>query len=259
MTVFQALVLGIVQGLGEFLPISSSAHLVLIPWLFGWQDPGLTFDVALHIGTLLAVVLYFWHDWLNLLQGALRKGASHEKRLFWYLVLATIPGGLFGLALESKAETAFRAPLLIGIMLMVMGVLLYLADKKRQARSLDAMSLGDALAIGVAQALAIIPGVSRSGITMAAARWFNLTREAAARFSFLMSTPIILGAGVLKLRHLTVADINLPFLTGVVSSFLVGILSISFLLRYLRRSNFGIFVIYRFVLGAIVILVALWR
>ena len=259
MTVFQALVLGIVQGLGEFLPISSSAHLVLIPWLFGWQDPGLTFDVALHLGTLLAVVLYFWRDWLNLLRGALARGVSNEKRLFWYLVLATIPGGLFGVALESKAETVFRAPLLIGIMLIVMGILLYLADKRRQARDLDTMSLGDALGIGVAQALAIIPGVSRSGITMAAARWFNLSREAAARFSFLMSTPIVLGAGILKLRHLTMTDINLPFIVGVLSSFLVGILSISFLLRYLRRSNFGIFVIYRLLLGAGVILIALWR
>ncbi len=260
MTVLQALVLGVVQGLGEFLPISSSAHLVLIPWLFGWdQDPGLTFDVALHMGTLLAVVLYFWHDWLNLLRGAVRRGPSDEKRLFWYLVLATIPGGLFGLALESKAETAFRAPLLIGIMLILMGVVLYLADRQRQARNLDTVTLGDAVGIGLAQALAIIPGVSRSGITMAAARWFNLSREAAARFSFLLSTPIILGAGVLKLRHLSLADVNLPFVTGVVSSFLVGILSISFLLRYLRRSNFGIFVIYRFLLGAVVILVALMR
>lgn len=259
MTVLQALILGVVQGLGEFLPISSSAHLVLIPWLFGWNDPGLTFDVALHMGTLLAVVLYFWHDWLNLFRAALKPRPSEDKRLFWYLVVATIPGGLFGILLEKKAETVFRDPMLIGFLLIVMGIVLYVADKRRQVRDLDTMTLGDALWIGLLQALAIIPGVSRSGSTMAAARWLNLSREAAARFSFLMSTPIILGAGILKLRHLTLGQINLPFITGVASSFVVGLLSISFLLRYLRRHNFSIFVGYRFLIGLGVILLAIWR
>jgi undecaprenyl-diphosphatase len=252
-TVFHALVLGIVQGLGEFLPISSSAHLVLIPWLFGWEDPGLTFDVALHMGTLLAVVLYFWKDWLKLIKGALQRKASDEKRIFWYLVIATIPGGLFGLALEKKAETTFRYPLLIGIMMIVMGILLYLADRKRQIRKIDTMTMADAIWIGLSQALAIIPGVSRSGSTMTTARFLDIKREDAARFSFLMSTPIILGAGVLKLRHLTMASINLPFSVGVISSFIVGILSISFLLQYLKTSNFGLFVGYRFLIGVVVI------
>jgi undecaprenyl-diphosphatase len=252
-TVFHALVLGIVQGLGEFLPISSSAHLVLIPWLFGWEDPGLTFDVALHMGTLLAVVLYFWKDWLKLIKGALQRKASDEKRIFWYLVIATIPGGLFGLALEKKAETTFRYPLLIGIMMIVMGILLYLADRKRQIRKMDTMTMADAIWIGLSQALAIIPGVSRSGSTMTTARFLDIKREDAARFSFLMSTPIILGAGVLKLRHLTMASINLPFSVGVISSFIVGILSISFLLQYLKTSNFGLFVGYRFLIGVVVI------
>ena len=253
MTVIHALILGIVQGLGEFLPISSSAHLVLVPWLFGWEDPGLTFDVALHMGTLLAVVLYFWKDWVKLFKAALRKGASDDKRIFWYLVVATIPGALFGLALEKKAETVFRSPLLIGIMMIVMGILLYFADKKREIRTLNTMTLKEAIWIGLSQALAIIPGVSRSGSTMTTARFFTLTREEAARFSFLMSTPIILGAGVLKLRHLTMASISSPFLVGVISSFVVGILSISFLLKYLKNNNFGIFVGYRFVIGLIVI------
>ncbi|WP_407308591.1 undecaprenyl-diphosphatase UppP [Desulfosporosinus sp. SB140] len=253
MSVFHALVLGIVQGLGEFLPISSSAHLVLIPWLFGWEDPGLTFDVALHMGTLLAVVLYFWKDWLRLIQAVFQRKASDEKRIFWYLVVATIPGGLFGLALEKKAETTFRSPLLIGIMMIVMGILLYLADRKRQIRKMDTMTMADALWIGLSQALAIIPGVSRSGSTMTTARFLDIKREDAARFSFLMSTPIILGAGVLKLRHLTMAAINLPFAVGVISSFIVGIISISFLLQYLKTSNFGLFVGYRFLIGVIVI------
>lgn len=253
MTVLHALILGIVQGLGEFLPISSSAHLVLVPWLFGWEDPGLTFDVALHMGTLFAVVLYFWKDWVKLFKAALTKGASSDKRIFWYLVVATIPGALLGLALEKKAETVFRSPLLIGIMLIVMGAILYLADKKREVRTLDTMTLKEAIWIGLSQALAIIPGVSRSGSTMAAARFFTLTREEAARFSFLMSTPIILGAGVLKLRHLTMASINLPFSVGVITSFVVGISSISFLLKYLKTNNFGLFVVYRFAIGLIVI------
>lgn len=253
MTVLQALILGIVQGLGEFLPISSSAHLILIPRLFGWKDPGLTYDVALHMGTLLAVVLYFWRDWRRLIKAALNRRATEDKRLFWYLVVATIPGGLFGLAFEKKAETVFRSPLLIGSMMIVMGILLYLADKKRQLRKVDTMTMADAIWIGLSQALAIIPGVSRSGSTMTTARFLNLTREDAARFSFLMSTPIILGAGLLKLRHLTMASINLPFSVGVLSSFVVGIMSISFLLRYLKSSNFGLFVGYRFIVGLIVI------
>lgn len=257
MTVFQALVLGIVQGLGEFLPISSSAHLVLIPWLFGWKDPGLTFDVALHMGTLLAVVLYFGKDWIRLLKAALSKGSSDEKRIFWFLVLATIPGGLFGLALEKQAEDAFRDPILIGAMLIVMGIILYISDKKPRIRTVETMTVADTLWIGLSQALAIIPGVSRSGSTMTAARFLAMKREDAARFSFLMSTPIILGAGVLKLRHLTMASINLPFSVGVISSFVVGILSISFLLKYLRTSDFRLFVGYRVIIGVIVIALAL--
>lgn len=258
MTILQAVILGVVQGLGEFLPISSSAHLVLIPWLFGWQDPGLTFDVALHMGTLLAVVLYFWRDWIGLLKGAISPKPSYEKRIFWYLVIATIPGAAIGIALESKAETVFRNPLLIGVMLIVMGILLYLADRRRQLRTMDTMTFSDAILIGLSQALAIIPGVSRSGSTMTVARWLSLTREDAARFSFLMSTPIVMGAGILSMRDLRLADINTAFIVGVITSFIIGILSISFLLRYLKTSDFRIFVGYRFLLGLVVILIALF-
>lgn len=258
MTILQAVILGIVQGLGEFLPISSSAHLVLIPWLFGWQDPGLTFDVALHMGTLLAVVIYFWRDWVSLLKGAISTKPSYERRIFWYLVFATIPGAAIGLALESKAETVFRNPLLIGVMLIVMGILLYLADRRRQLRTMDTMTFSDAILIGLSQALAIIPGVSRSGSTMTVARWLSLTREDAARFSFLMSTPIVMGAGILSMRHLQLTDINTAFIVGVITSFIIGILSISFLLRYLKTSDFKIFVGYRFLLGLAVIVIALF-
>lgn len=258
MTVFQSIVLGIVQGLGEFLPISSSAHLVLIPWLLKWQDPGLTFDVALHMGTLLAVIIYFWRDWVSLLQGAISRKSSNEKRIFWYLVIATIPGAVIGFVLESKAETVFRSPLLIGVMLIIMGIFLYLADRRQQLRTMSTMTVSDAILIGLSQALAIIPGVSRSGSTMTVARWLSLTREDAARFSFLMSTPIITGAGLLSMKDLSLSDINLAFIIGVVTSFIIGILSISFLLRYLKTSNFKIFVGYRFILGTIVVLLALF-
>lgn len=259
MTIFQAVILGIVQGLGEFLPISSSAHLVLIPWLFGWNYMGLPFDVALHMGTLLAVVLYFWKDWLGLFKGALSRKPSTEKRLFWYLVIATVPGALIGFVLEDKAATVFRSPLLIGIMLILLGIVLYMADNKRQLRTLETMTLMDAVLIGLSQALAIIPGVSRAGSTMTTARLLSLTREDAARFSFLMSTPIILGAGLLSVRHLQPSDINLAFAMGIITAFIVGLFSISFLLRYLKKSNFKIFVGYRLIVGLGVILVFFFR
>ncbi|MBE3587123.1 MAG: undecaprenyl-diphosphate phosphatase [Thermoanaerobacteraceae bacterium] len=258
MTVWQAAILGLVQGLGEFLPISSSAHLVLVPWLMGWRYEGLTFDVALHMGTLVAVVAYFWRDWLILLHDGLLRRRTAEGRLFWYLVIATIPGALFGYLFEAQAETTFREPLLIGAMLMVMGIILYLADTRCLAgKDLEQVGLGESLWIGISQALAIIPGVSRSGITMAAGRIAGLDRETAARFSFLMSTPIILGAGVMQLPKLTPADLNLPFITGVVVSAIVGFLSIGFLLRYLTRRSFGLFVWYRLILGLVVIVLAL--
>ncbi|AHF06663.1 undecaprenyl-diphosphatase UppP [Desulfitobacterium metallireducens] len=259
MTIFQAIILGIVQGLGEFLPISSSAHLVLIPWLFGWKDMGLAFDVALHMGTLLAVVLYFWKDWIGLLKGALSRKPSNEKRLFWYLVIATVPGALIGFILEDKAATVFRSPLLIGIMLIILGIVLYWADNTRQLRTLETMTLMDAILIGLSQSLAIIPGVSRAGSTMTTARLLSLTREDAARFSFLMSTPIIMGAGLLSVRHLQPSDINLAFAIGIITAFIVGLFSISFLLRYLKTSNFKIFVGYRFFIGLGVILVFFFR
>lgn len=256
--VFEAIVLGIVQGVGEFLPISSSAHLVLVPWLMGWQYAGLTFDVALHMGTLLAVVAYFWRDWLILLHDGVLRQKTIEGRLFWYLVVATVPGAAIGYLLEEQAETVFREPLIIGVMLIVMGIILYLADSRSPAyKRLDDIGLGESIWIGFSQALAIIPGVSRSGITMAVGRMAGLDRETAARFSFLMSTPIIFGAGIMQLPKLTPADLNLPFLTGVIVSAVVGFLSIKFLLRFLTQHSFKIFIWYRMILGLAVIFLAL--
>jgi undecaprenyl-diphosphatase len=260
LTLIEALVLGIIQGLGEFLPISSSAHLVLVPWAFGWQYAGLTFDVALHIGTLISVIVFFWKDWLTLLSSAITKKGSREANLFWYLVLGTIPGAAVGYFFEEQAETIFRAPLLIGIMLIVMGIILYWVDRRAASiKTIESISLSDSLLIGLSQALAIIPGVSRSGVTMSAGRALGLTRESAARFSFLLSTPIIVGAGLYKIKDLTPGDLNAAFLTGVVSSAVVGFIAIGFLIRYLSQRSFAVFAWYRFVVGSAVIILALFR
>ena len=262
MTIWQAVVMGIVQGLGEFLPISSSAHLVLVPWLFKWHDPGLTFDIALHIGTLIAVIAYFWRDWVKLIMGAFQGTKTVEGRLFWYLVLATIPGAIMGLLLEEKAETVFRNPILIAVMLIVLGVILYWADRKgKKLTDINNISLGQSLMIGISQALAIIPGVSRSGITMTTGLLFGLTREGAARFSFLLSAPVIFGAGLIKVPDILANPgmVNAPFLIGMLVSALSGAASIGFLLKYVQKKNFLPFVWYRFLLGAVVLLVALMR
>ncbi|MEN6461124.1 MAG: undecaprenyl-diphosphatase UppP [Syntrophomonas sp.] len=262
MTLLQSIVLGLVQGLGEFLPISSSAHLVLVPWLFKWQDPGLTFDVALHLGTLVAVVIYFFSDWLKLLIAGFSNVRSTEGKLFWYLVVSSIPGAAVGFILENKAETVFRTPLLIAIMLIVMGFILYWADQKsRKTTELENIDFSTSFLIGLSQALAIIPGVSRSGITMTTGLLTGLTRESAARFSFLLSTPIILGAALVKLPDVIANPgmISVNFLVGMLVSCISGIASIYFLLRYVQRKSFLPFAWYRFILGAIVIIIVLLR
>jgi undecaprenyl-diphosphatase len=262
MTLLQAVTLGLVQGLGEFLPISSSAHLVLVPWLFGWTDPGLTFDIALHIGTLIAVIIYFWKDWWKLIIKGFTEVRSIEGRLFWYLVAASVPGAIGGFLLEKKAETIFRSPLLIAAMLIGMGILLYWADR-RSAKNIEInnITFGTSLLIGISQTLAIIPGVSRSGITMTTGLWMGITRVGAARFSFLLSTPIIFGAAMVKLPHVisNSSMITVNFTIGVLVSFIAGISSIGFLLRYVQAKDFLPFAWYRFMLGALVIMVTMVR
>lgn len=258
MTTGQAIILGLFQGLGEFLPISSSAHLVLIPWLFHWEDPGLTFDIALHIGTLIAVIIYFWKDWLRLVTQGVTAPRTTDGRLFWYLIIATVPGTIVGYTLEQKAETIFRAPLLIAIALIVMGAILFWAERKSSKKDdLNNITLQTSLLIGISQVLAIIPGVSRSGITITTGLLSGLRREAATRFSFLLSTPIILGAAIIKVPYLAshpdVIDAN--FLIGMVVAFVVGIASISFLLRYVQTKTFLPFIWYRFALGVLVIII----
>ena len=262
MSTLQAAILGLVQGLGEFLPISSSAHLVLIPWLFKWNDPGLTFDIALHIGTLIAVAIYFWKDWLKLITKGLTDIRSTEGKLFWYLVAATIPGAVVGFLLEKKAETIFREPVLIATMLILLGVLLYWADRKSVKHiEMNRITFRISLFIGLSQALAIIPGVSRSGITMTMGLLMGLSREGAARFSFLLAAPIIFGAALVKLPFLisNPSIITINFIIGILVSFVIGILSIGFLLRYVQTKNFLPFAWYRFILGSLVIVIVLIR
>lgn len=261
MDLLQAIIYGIIQGLGEFLPISSTAHITLAPWLFGWKDPGLAFDIALHMGTLLAVVIFFWKDWIRLIKAGFTDIKSKDGRLFWYIMLACIPGGIFGVLFEDKVETTFRNPLLIGIMLIVMGIVLYVADKFSKSEVvLKDIGFKRSFLIGVSQAIAMLPGVSRSGITMATGRAFNIKREDAARFTFLLSTPFIFLSGVYKAKDLISVQIDaMPFIVAIVTSGIVGALSIKFILEYLKSKGFGIFVVYRIILGAVVIAIALFR
>ncbi len=262
-----ATTLGIVQGLGEFLPISSSAHLILTPWFFGWTNRpdaffnSLTYDVALHLGTLLALLGFFWKDWINLLRAA-PQPRTPDGRLFWLIALASLPGAAIGFILDNVAEDFFRERyLVIATALAVMGVVLYLADRLGARRyELGEIGWGRALLIGLAQSLAFVPGVSRSGSTMTMGRALGLTRETAARFSFLMSAPITAGALLWKLKDVDPAVMqSLPFWLGIIVSFVVGVLAIGFLLRYLRTNSFLPFVIYRLGLAAAVVAVYLLR
>ena len=263
----QALAMGVVQGLTEILPISSSAHLVLLPWVFGWSDPGLTFDVALHLGTLIAVVAFFWRDWVGLIGGfwrtltARRKVDDREARLFWLVVFASVPGAIAGAALESQAESAFRAPLVVAGLMIGLGIVLMVAEYvSTQTKLLEHVGIGDSAWIGIAQALAIMPGVSRSGITISAGMFRGFTREAAARFSFLMSTPIIAGAALFQLRHLLggiPANEQMAFIVGVATSAVVGYLAIRLMLSYVQHHSLRVFAYYRFAIGVGIVLLLL--
>ena len=271
MPLLQVTVLALVQGLTEFLPISSTAHLYLTSWLFGWQVEGLDFDIALHLGTLLAVLLYFAGDWVQIIAqgfGMRMKGdeeLKHNHMLLWLLVIGTIPVGVAGLVFNKQAETTWRNPFVIGGMLIAVGVLMYLAENAgRQQRDLSSINLPDAVTIGVAQALAVVPGTSRSGITITAGLFRNMTRESAARFSFLLSTPAIGAAAAKALYDMHKKGglhgvLNTDFLVGVAVSTITGCLVISWFLHYLRRSGLRPFVYYRIVFGIIVIALAFIR
>jgi len=246
-----ALVLGLVQGLTEFLPISSSAHLILIPRYLGWEDPGLAFDVALHLGTLAGVLIYFWKDLMHL---AGNLGAPRERNTVLYLIVATIPGAIAGLLLEHKAETVFRSPALIAVVLIIMGTLLGLADwLSKGDKSIADLTVGSAIGLGLAQGFALIPGVSRSGVTITTALVLGLDRKEAAKFSFLMSIPIIAGAGVLKAKAILHSPDKFALGIGFLASTFAGIFAIWLLFKIIQSRRYTPFVLYRWALGAFVL------
>ena len=261
MNTFQAFILGIVQALTEFLPISSSAHLEIIPWFFNWNNIPKSYDIALHFGTLLAIGIFFFKDWLNLIKAGFNNvlnKKTKEGNMFWYIVLATIPGGIIGFILDKKFENLKDFPLVIAIALMVMGIVLYFVDKYSKSNvEYKNMTLKQTIIIGISQALAFIPGVSRSGITTTTGRFLGVTRESAARFSFMLATPITFAATVFKLNDFTsaISEVGyLSFFVGILTSFVLGLFVIKFLLNYLKKGSFKVFAIYRVLIGITIII-----
>ena len=268
MTIIQSIILGIVQGIGEFLPISSSAHLILVPFLFGWNESSMAFDIALHFGTLLAVLVIFFTEWWNLFIGAIRdltvkkKRKKKEGRMFWYLVVATIPAALVGFLLDDIIESFFRGQIwLIALFLAIMGVLIYAGDRWASKRykgkeiEFDDITMKQAFLIGCSQAFAVFPGFSRSGTTILAGRLMGLSREAITKFTFLLSVPIIAGATILKVKDL---ELTMEVFIGVFTSFIVGIMCIKFLLKYIKKHDFSVFAFYRVLVAIIVYIKLIW-
>jgi undecaprenyl-diphosphatase len=268
----QALVMGIVQGLTEFLPISSSGHLVLVPWLFGWKDPfidSVAFTVILHMGTLLALLVYFWRDWLTLIPAGLAAirdrsfNGDPNRKMAFLLVLATIPAVLVGPIFEAKFEELVREPARIAVMLCVGAAILWLADRwGARQREMDSLTFRESLGIGIAQVLALVPGISRSGISISAGLFMGLNREAAARFSFLMATPVIGGAGVWQARKFLTHEAGPSpeanvIVIGFVAAAISGILAVHFMLEFLKRRPVTVFVVYRVLAAAFVFVVLL--
>lgn len=268
MNLFHAAVLGAIQGFTEVLPISSSAHLILVPWLLKWPESGLTFDVALHLGTFLALAAYFWRDIIELVFSFFDAAASRSlntpaRRMPFLIIAATIPAAVIGKLFEQQVEDIFRSnPLLIAAFLVVFGIILGLADfLGRKRLIMDEMSPPGAVTIGLLQCLALIPGVSRSGITITAGLMLGFTRESAARFSFLMSLPIVAGAALLKTLHLFKHGIpageGMPMLVGIAFSAVTGYISVAFLLRFVQKKSLAPFVWYRVIVGCGLILAIL--
>lgn len=262
--IIEAIILGIIQGLTEFLPISSSGHLILAQWATGWEGEligSLTFDVALHVGTLAAVLWYFWRDWVLIGKAVLKtargRAPEYESRLVWYIGLATIPAVIAGFLFEHAVETVFRNPLLVAAALAAGAVVMWLADQfAKQTRRLGDLTLGHALFVGAAQALALVPGVSRSGITISAGLAAGYRREDSARFSFLLSTPVIAGAAILKVRHIDFqGHAAWGCILGTLGSAVVGYLAIRFLIRYLERHSLRLFVWYRLAVAGAAVLI----
>lgn len=263
----EAIVLGIVQGLTEFLPISSTAHLRIVPAFAGWDDPGSAFTAVVQLGTMAAVLLYFRHDLWNMARAFLRtltgerplwRTRDIDGRLGWYIVLGTIPISIIGFALKNVIEDEFRSLELIATVMILFSLVLYAADTRGQrTREVSDLTLGDGIKIGFAQALALIPGVSRSGATISAGLLLNLTREAATRYSFLLSVPAVVLSGLFELRKVSGGDVPVgPTIIATIFAFIAGYATIAWLLRYVRTHNFSIFVAYRVALGLVVLALA---
>jgi undecaprenyl-diphosphatase len=271
-TVLQAIVIGVVQGLTEFLPISSSGHLIVVPYLFGWDDAlinSLVFSVILHLGTLVALLTYFWRDWARLIPAglaALRDRSFQgdpDRRLAWLIAVTLPPAIAVGILLNDAIETTFRQPALVAAMLVIGSAIMWLADRLgRKALPIERLSFAGAFGVGCAQALALVPGISRSGVSISAGLAFGLTREAAARFAFLMATPIIAGAGAWETRKLFTGEAGVPLdplvlVAGFAASAVAGLAAIAFLLRYLRDHPLTVFIVYRLVLAAVILFIFL--
>jgi len=257
MEIFQSAILGVIQGVTEFWPISSTAHLAIFPWFLNWNDPGLTFDVALHMGTLVAIIIFFWRDWVTIFR-------RENRILLWFILVGTIPGAIAGYLLNSYAETALRAPVIIAASLIIFGIILYLADQYgKRYDDIRHLSWGKAIFIGIAQAIAIIPGVSRSGVTMSAGLLAGLKRSQAAKYSFMLAAPVMFGAGTFKANEIYQVgfiDGNWLLITvGFISALIAGILAIRFLLGLLQKTGFSIFVWYRFILAIVIILLTIYK
>jgi undecaprenyl-diphosphatase len=267
MDFIQSVILGAIQGITEFFPVSSTAHLVLLPWFLSWKDEGLAFNVALHMGSLIAIIYYFRADWIRIISEFLRClsrlsfSGSPDGRMGLYLIIATIPGAVAGVLFESHASGVLRNPLYVAFSLSFFGVLLYVSDKySKKSRSIEEMSLVDCLIIGVSQAFAIVPGVSRSGITITGAMFRGLKRDEAAKFSFMLAAPLIAGAGVFESRHMELSSVlSLPFIAGVLASAVFAFLAIKYLLRFVRHRSYTVFVVYRLGLAVIIVFLYLYK
>ncbi|MBI3944395.1 MAG: undecaprenyl-diphosphate phosphatase [Armatimonadetes bacterium] len=267
---WQAVVLGVVQGVAEFLPISSSGHLVAVPTIMGWPEHSLQFDVSLHMGTLLALLVFFRRDWMALALALAGRGSGlpaeiqDRRRLAITLLAACVPAAVAGVVLERAAESTFRSPWLVASTLSVAGLVMLIADRRfAGTRSLKEATLADGMLIGVAQVLALVPGVSRSGATITAGLMCRLSRADAARFSFLLSVPITLGAGLYGLRDLVSGGMPpeavAPFAAGMAASAVVGYVTIAFLLDYLRKHSLALFVYYRWAFALLLLIMAAVR
>ena len=267
MDLLESIILGAVQGITEFFPISSTAHLVLLPWFLSWKDEGLAFNVALHVGSLIAIIYYFREEWVKIVTEFLRClptlnfSANPDGKMGLYLIIATIPGAIAGVLFESQASGLLRHPLYIAFSLSFFGLLLYLSDRySKKNRSAGDINLTDCIIIGVSQAFAIFPGVSRSGVTITGAMMRGLKREEAAKFSFMLAAPLIAGAGVFESRHLEASSVlSLPFAAGILASAVFAFLAIKYLLRFVRSRSYTVFVIYRLVLAVVIVFIYLYK